>query len=133
MASRRWDAMPFLRSVRETQIPLTPHTAGTSVLLHMIALPSSCTLSLGTFFRFTTSLLNFQPPQRSCLQGFDFSSLVLASEIGDSSECPLETENCNRVSRGFESFDSWGTIGNADEMRSAITQPTIFLDAEMNR
>ena len=76
MASRRCVATPFLRSERDTHIPRTPQTAGTPVLLHKMARPRS-PWSLACFFlRVTTSLVNFQSPKLSRVEGFSLSLFV---------------------------------------------------------
>ncbi len=64
--------MPFRLSEHETQIPLTPQTAGTAVLLQRTTLPMPCWSA--TRLRFLwTSLVNFQFPKVSLLELVLFS------------------------------------------------------------
>lgn len=76
MASRRCVATPFLRSERDTHIPRTPQTAGTPVLLHKMARPRSPWSLVCFFLRVTTSLVNFQSPKLSRVEGFSLSLFV---------------------------------------------------------
>ena len=76
IASRRCVATPFLRSERDTHIPRTPQTAGTPILLHKMARPRSPWSLLCFFLRVTTSLVNFQSPKLSRVEGFSLSLIV---------------------------------------------------------